>query len=100
MLAQRIATAVVLLALWLPTLWMHSPWPFIVLTLLFISLAAWEWARLNGLQMTGAWACGVALVAAGVLAAATVSSALGDMTPLWWLTAAVWVFGGAWVLRA
>ena len=49
MLAQRVATALVLLALWLPTLWMHSPWPFMVLTLVLISAAAWEWARLNGL---------------------------------------------------
>src|SRR5262245_63313765 len=99
MLAQRIATAVVLLALWLPTLWMANPWPFIGLTLLFISLAAWEWGRLNGLKPAGAWTCGVALVAAGVLAASA-SHTASDMTPLWWLAAAVWVLGGAWVLRA
>ena len=48
MLGQRIVTALLLLALLLPTLWIDSPWPFIALTLLLISAAAWEWARLNG----------------------------------------------------
>jgi phosphatidate cytidylyltransferase len=99
MLAQRVATAVVLLALWLPTLWMTSPWPFIVLTLLFISLAAWEWGRLNGLPPAGAWGCGIALVAVGVLAARA-SPASSDLQELWWLAAAVWMVGGTLVLRA
>ena len=99
MLAQRVATAVVLLALWLPTLWMTSPWPFIVLTLVLISLAAWEWARLNGLAAAGAWGSGIALAAAGLLAAHAAPAA-DHLQPVWWAAAAVWVIGGAWVLRA
>ena len=99
MLAQRVATALVLLALWLPTLWMHSPWPFMLLTLLLISAAAWEWARLNGLASGGAWASGVAVAAAGLLAA-SVLPAMNDAPALWWLATCVWIVGGALVLRA
>ncbi|HSB23889.1 MAG TPA: phosphatidate cytidylyltransferase [Burkholderiaceae bacterium] len=98
MLAQRVATALVLLALWLPTLWMHNPWPFIVLTLLFISLAAWEWGRLNGLGSAGAWGCGLALAAGGLLAA-WAAPAPGHLFALWGLAALGWIAGGAWVLR-
>ena len=57
-----------LLALWLPTLWFQSPWPFMLLTLILISAAAWEWARLNGLASRGGWVGGIALAAAGLLA--------------------------------
>ncbi|HEX6019640.1 MAG TPA: phosphatidate cytidylyltransferase [Burkholderiaceae bacterium] len=99
MLAQRIATAVVLLALWLPTLWMASPWPFIVLTLLFVSLAAWEWGRLNGLSAPAAWGCALALVVAGVLTARA-SPPLHELRLLWWLAAVAWIVGGALALRA
>ncbi|HSV48469.1 MAG TPA: phosphatidate cytidylyltransferase, partial [Ramlibacter sp.] len=99
MLAQRVATALVLLALWLPTLWMHSPWPFMLLTLVLISAAAWEWARLNGLTSGGAWGSGAAVAAAGLLAAGALP-AMNEAPALWWLTACVWVVGGAWVLRA
>jgi len=99
MLAQRVATALVLLALWLPTLWMRSPWPFIVLTLVLISLAAWEWARLNGVATVGAWASGTVLALAGLLAAG-VAPAMHESTALWWLAAGAWIVGGAVVLRA
>jgi phosphatidate cytidylyltransferase len=98
MLAQRVATALVLLALWLPTLWMRSPWPFMLLTLLLISLAAWEWARLNGLASLGAWAAAVALAVVGLLVARA-SPAMHDTAVLWWLAAGAWVVGGAVVLR-
>jgi len=99
MLAQRVATALVLLALWLPTLWMHSPWPFMVLTLILISAAAWEWARLNGLAPGGAWVSGIAVAAAGLLAAG-VLPVMNGAPALWWLTACVWIVGGGSVLRA
>lgn len=99
MLAQRIATAVVLLALWLPTLWMSSPWPFTLLTLLLVSLAAWEWGRLNGLGTAAAWGCGLALVVAGVLTARAAPPS-NELQPLWWLAALAWVVGGALALRA
>ncbi|MBE7425233.1 MAG: phosphatidate cytidylyltransferase [Ideonella sp.] len=99
MLAQRVATALVLLALWLPTLWMTSAWPFMLLTLLLVSLAAWEWGRLNGLAPPAAWGCGLVLALAGV-ATAWASPPMHELQWLWWLAAAAWVAGGALALRA
>lgn len=49
MLLQRVITAIVLLGVLLPTLWMTSPQPFCLLALALAAAGAWEWARLNGL---------------------------------------------------
>lgn len=99
MLAQRILTALVLLALLLPTLWLDSPWPFVVLTLLLISAAAWEWARLNGLSSALALGCGVLLAAVGLWLAVT-TPAPGDSHGVWLAASCAWLLGGAFVLRA
>jgi phosphatidate cytidylyltransferase len=98
MLGQRIATAAVLLALLLPALFAQSPWAFVVLTLLLVSAAGWEWMKLNS---------GAALpaLAGGLLLAAACGTTLWGGWPLagaaalWWLGAALWVAGGALVLR-
>lgn len=99
MLAQRIATALVLVALLLLTLWLSSPWPFIVLTLLMISLAAWEWARLNGLPTGVAWACGLVLAVVGVLLALSPQTS-GDLHAVWLAAALAWLAGGALALHS
>ena len=62
-LAQRILTAAVLLALFIPALMISWPLPFLILTLLLISAAAWEWSRLIGWTGWRAWASGVVCVA-------------------------------------
>ena len=99
MLAQRIMTALVLLALLLPTLWVSNPWPFVLLTLVLISAAAWEWARLNGLPSAVALGCGLVLAAVGLWLTLT-SRAAGESHAVWLLAALAWVIGGAFVLRA
>ncbi|HET9206395.1 MAG TPA: phosphatidate cytidylyltransferase [Burkholderiaceae bacterium] len=99
MLAQRIMTALVLLALLLPTLWWSSPWPFVLLTLLLISAAAWEWARLNGLPPAVALGCGLVLASVGLWLTMT-SRAAGESHAVWLLAALAWVAGGAFVLHA
>jgi phosphatidate cytidylyltransferase len=99
MLAQRIATALVLVALLLLTLWARSPWPFVLLTLLLISAAAWEWARLNGLPSAFALGCGLVLAAAGLFLTWTAGTA-GESHAVWLFAAFAWVAGGAFVLRA
>jgi len=99
MLAQRIMTALVLLALLLPTLWVTSPWPFVLLTLVLISAAAWEWARLNGLPSAVALGCGLVLAAVGLWLTLT-SRAAGESHAVWLLAALAWVIGGAFVLHA
>ena len=64
MLRQRIITAVIMLAVLVAALWSASPLPFIVLALVMMAAAAWEWARLNGVQGAGALALGAAMVLA------------------------------------
>jgi phosphatidate cytidylyltransferase len=99
MLKQRIITAVVLLAILLPALFWPSPVPFMAVALILIGAGAWEWGRLNGLAQTGA------LLLAGVcvaLCAASWNTVLlpGPLPVVWFFAGAVWVMGGAWLLRA
>ncbi len=100
MLKQRIITALLLLALLLPALAVASPWPFALLTLVFVGAAGWEWARLNGLPGVGAWGLG-ALVAGGCAWALGSGLAwqMGASRWLWLLAVLVWVPGGALALR-
>ena len=97
MLRQRILTAMVLLALLLPSLIVTAVWPFALLTLAAMALAGWEWVRLNeggraaiplGLALGAA--CGLALYAGW-------STRAPHLT--WWLALTIWVLGGTWLLR-
>lgn len=99
MLAQRVITAVVLLALLVPALAAAAAWPFLLLTLVLIAAAGWEWGRLNGLPMTAALACGSAL-ALGCVLAWSAGWTVAAPVAVWWLATAVWVIGGALALRA
>lgn len=99
MLAQRIVTAVVLLALLLPALFAAVTWPFALLTLVMIAAAGWEWGRLNGAGM------GLSLVLGALLAAACAAALFAGWTlqappAAWWAATLVWVLGGAWALKA
>lgn len=98
MLAQRVITAVVLLALLVPALFATVSWPFNLLTLLLIGAAGWEWVRLNQGSMTSAVALGLGLALACL---AALMAGWSQQPPLWawWLAAAVWVLGGALALR-
>ena len=99
MLRQRVITALVLLALLLPALFATSPLPFALFTLLLISAAGWEWARLNGMGGT------VPALATGALLAALCGISLfnlpqmGRAGGLWWAGTAAWVIGGGLALR-
>lgn len=93
MLKQRVVTAVLLLAVFLPTLFYPSIEPFAAFTLLLIGAAGWEWARLNGCGPTRAVSIGLAL---GV--ALLVFWLLGGVLRPWrglWM-----VVGGLWVVLA
>ncbi len=70
-----------------------------MLTLLLISAAAWEWARLNGLPSAFALGCGLVLAAAGLSLSWSAGSA-GESHTVWLVAALAWVAGGAFVLRA
>ncbi|MDQ2928829.1 MAG: phosphatidate cytidylyltransferase, partial [Pseudomonadota bacterium] len=97
MLKQRILTALVLLALLLPTLLLKTPWPFALVTLAAMAVAGWEWARLNGAgRLSIPFGIGI-----GLACAAALWAGWGEAAPhlAWWLATLVWVLGGTWVLR-
>jgi phosphatidate cytidylyltransferase len=98
MLKQRVITAIVMLAILLPALFWPSPVPFIVVSLLMIAAAGWEWGKLNGLGQGASLALGgVCLVLCG---AAWYAGLLARPLPwLWALVGAFWVLGGAWLIR-
>jgi len=97
-LGQRIATALVLVAILGWALFASQPWPFTLLTLVMIAAAGWEWARLN--QVPAAWAVviGFAVAMAGVvtLGGWPAEAPLG----LWWAVVAVWAGGSFVALRS
>ena len=97
MLKQRIITAVLLLAVFVPALMYPGPTPFAVLTLCLIGAAGWEWARMQGLGGGAALASGV-LVALGLAALMTWGLAAEHWRGLWLLSAAVWVLLSVWIL--
>lgn len=100
MLLPRIITAVVLLAILLPALFAASAWPFLVVTLVMIAAAGWEWARMNGCR-NQAVALGTGAALAGVCAAMGFATwGRTDLSVLWWSAAVVWSLGGAAVLRS
>lgn len=90
MLKQRIITAVLLLAVFLPALVHPSPGFFAGLTLVLIAAAGWEWARMQG-------ALAVLSAVSGVAAALVLSVLMWGELDLPW--ALVWLFAAAaWVL--
>lgn len=92
MLRQRIITAVFMLAVLVAALWSASPVPFIVLALVMMAAAAWEWARLNGVQGAGALALGAAMVLACGLS--WWAGWVNEPFRAWWLVVALWVVVG------
>ena len=98
MLKQRIITAILLLAVLLPALFWPSPWPFAFVVLVLLAAGAWEWGRLNGLSQAGGYACAGACL--GLCLLSWSQGVVGRSVPALWLSAsALWVLGGAWVLR-
>ncbi len=99
MLKQRVITAIVLLLILLPALFYPSPEPFCAIALVLVAAGGWEWGRLNGLT-------GGAAVALGAAVAALCGLAWGlgllgkSLYALWLAAGALWVLGGAWLLRA
>ena len=92
MLRQRIITAVIMLAVLVAALWSASPVPFIVLALVMMAAAAWEWARLNGVQGAGALAIGAVMVVACGLS--WWAGWVNEPFRAWWLVVALWVVVG------
>ena len=98
MLKQRVITALVLLLLLLPTLFIVDPRPFCAIALVLIAAGAWEWAKLNG--YSHATALGVA---GALLLMCTLLWQYGALTQqfpiLWILAGSSWVLLGSLLLR-
>ena len=99
MLRQRVITALVLLALLLPALLASSSLPFALFTLVLVSAAGWEWARLNGVQAPLPALATGALVALMCAASLRNLPQMGHAGGLWWAGTLLWLVGGALVLR-
>mgnify|MGYP001493327263 FL=1 len=97
MLKQRAITAVALLAVLLPTLFMSSPEPFIVLALFMVAAGAWEWGRLSGLTFQQALVNAVILSVALLVLWVSGHSHLRSF--VWLFPSLVWVIGGVLLLR-
>lgn len=104
MLAQRIATALVMLIVMVAALAAPGHGAFEWLMLLVIAAAVWEWARLSGVE--GASALGLGLGAAALMAAllwqqrsGVESTTTATEAAFWWFVSAVWIVAGAVVLQ-
>jgi phosphatidate cytidylyltransferase len=96
MLKQRIITAVLLLAVFLPALVNPSPVFFGGLTLVLIAAAGWEWARMQGSGVAVSLASGAAV--ALILAWLMRAGADLPWRVVWLAAAAVWVLLSVWML--
>ena len=126
MLKHRVITALILAAMLLASLSSEAAWPFSALTLIFITAAGWEWSRLNDAPGLRALLMGAAVAGGCVYAAQVVGLPVWDTimvaseglnvhphehglglplagfhvaTGVWVFACAVWVLGGAVVLR-
>ncbi|MEI7784511.1 MAG: phosphatidate cytidylyltransferase [Betaproteobacteria bacterium] len=97
MLRQRIITAVLMLAIFLPALFYAGPWAVAGLCLVLLTAGAWEWGRLNHLQGPWAWAMGLICLLACALSW-WAGWLLLELRYVWSLAAVVWVLGGMFLL--
>ncbi len=98
MLKQRIITAAILLAIFLPALFWPSAVPFAAVSLVLLVAAAWEWGRLNGCGQGASLATALAclLLCLGLWNAGLLQRSLPG---LWSVAGASWVLGGALLIR-
>jgi phosphatidate cytidylyltransferase len=99
MLRERVVTALVLLALLIPSVMASSPLPFAAVTLLLIGAAGWEWARLCGFPPAASIASGIVLGLACALLG-PLGYGIEIAAEVWAAITVLWVVGGALALRA
>jgi phosphatidate cytidylyltransferase len=89
MLRQRVITALLLLAVFLPALFHSEVIYFAALTVLLMGAAGWEWARLNGMTDSASRLVGIGLVL--TLAGLWWSAVLAPLLFwIWWCAGCVW----------
>jgi phosphatidate cytidylyltransferase len=98
MLIKRIVTAVVLLGILLPTLFLGAPNLFNAIELILIAAAVWEWSKMNGYSNTKAVFFGLDafVMCAGLMYLGVTRTPL----PMLWLcVTAFWVLMSAYLLK-
>lgn len=97
MLKQRVITALLLLAVLVPSVLYPNPMPFGIVALVLIACGAWEWAKLN--QMSQGASVVVGILCAVVCALSWWAGLLAmSLRPVWLLAGLFWVLAGAWLL--
>jgi phosphatidate cytidylyltransferase len=98
MLIKRIITAVVLLAILLPALFLGSPNLFNAFTLILIAAGVWEWSRMNGYSHTKSifFALDAFVICAGLM---YLGLTRYPMPMLWLLATALWVLISSYLLH-
>ncbi|THU03745.1 phosphatidate cytidylyltransferase [Lampropedia puyangensis] len=99
MLKQRVITAIVLLVVVLACLFAPWDWPLTSLVTVALSVAAWEWARLNGFSGTPAAAIGVVFGVACAMAALNGVPEVTKPSLFWLVFCMAWLVGAVLVLR-
>ncbi|MEN9586432.1 MAG: hypothetical protein RIT15_7, partial [Pseudomonadota bacterium] len=97
MLIKRIITAVVLLSILLPALFLGSPNLFNGLALILIAAGVWEWARMNGYGQAMAifFALDVFVISWGLM---YVGMTRYPVPQLWLVAAGIWVLASSYLL--
>jgi phosphatidate cytidylyltransferase len=96
MLKQRVITSIVLLTVLLPALFSSSSWPFVLLTLMMIGAATWEWGRLNRASFLQSVMMACAVMS---LCALAYSQSWEKSVPrlFWWYVCTVWIVCSSWM---
>jgi phosphatidate cytidylyltransferase len=97
MLIKRIITAVVLLAILLPALFLGVPNVFNALALVLIVAGVWEWSRMNGYSQTKSifFALDAFVICAGLM---YIGLTRYPMPMLWLMVTALWVLISSYLL--
>jgi phosphatidate cytidylyltransferase len=99
MLKQRILTAIVLLALLVPTVLAEDPISFVFLTAMIMGVGGWEWVRMN--SGSGRSSLFGAILCTGTCAMLWLGGFAANALPwVWILSGAAWVALALWLLRA
>jgi phosphatidate cytidylyltransferase len=99
MLLQRVITALLMVAVLLPALFHPDTFYLVLVSLVLIALAGWEWGRLIGCQSPGAVVLGLlCLLLCGV--SAWLDWQRTELSWLWAGMALLWVLGSVWMLQS
>ena len=99
MLLPRIVTAVILLLIILPVLFLMGPVPFYILAGLFLAAAMWEWSNLNhATPSSSLFFAALWLVVASCL---NYWGVVANVSPIIWLIVSVfWFLFAIWILNS